>query len=330
MNEDDIDDKIIIKSLNLIIDILNIKIDKKIIEEKLISQQKSILKSFNLYTELKDQKESSQGGIQGNQNFISLMEKKDQNIEITELEKILIRNIGILNYLINNKLMYFSVKLSNSKNIDIKFKLFDLFQVIFYYYVNTCGKLSIYNPHNLLYELEREEMGLTQEEFIKKLIKLEGNKTLKLDNLNQKINNKIYNQLKTFPKNNNNNKYGEIISDFIQLLTIGLDLKFDKNDENNLSSYSPQILSFIKNFLSLVINSHFFFLESSKFSKIKFKKYTISMEGMKMKSLIFPQYIDLYRITTFTNLLLPILFHIYIIDKDKNNKKIKKIYDYFF
>ena len=59
MNEDDIDDKIIIKSLNLIIDILNIKIDKKIIEEKLISQQKSILKSFNLYTELKDQKESS-------------------------------------------------------------------------------------------------------------------------------------------------------------------------------------------------------------------------------------------------------------------------------
>ena len=74
------------------------------------------------------------------------MEKKDQNIEITELEKILIRNIGILNYLINNKLMYFSVKLSNSKNIDIKFKLFDLFQVIFYYYVNTCGKLSIYNP----------------------------------------------------------------------------------------------------------------------------------------------------------------------------------------
>ena len=261
MNEDDIDDKIIIKSLNLIIDILNIKIDKKIIEDKLISQQKSILKSFNLYTELKDQKESSHGEIQEPQNFISLMEKKDQNIEITELEKILIRNIGILNYLINNKLMYFSVKLSNSKNIDIKFKLFDLFQVIFYYYVNTCGKLSIYNYYNLLYELERKEMGLTQEELIKKLIKIEGsNKTLKLNNLNQKINNKIYNQLKIFPKNNNNNnEYGEITSYFIQLLTIGLDLKFDKNDENNLSSYSPQILSFIKNFLSLVINSHFFF-----------------------------------------------------------------------
>ena len=163
------------------------------------------------------------------------------------------------------------------------------------------------------------------------MIKLEDDKTLKLDNLNQKINNKIYNQLKIFPKNNNNNnEYGEITSYFIQLLTIGLDLKFDKNDENNLSSYSPQILSFIKNFLSLVINSHFFFLESSKFSKIKFKKYTKSVDGMKMKTLISPRCIDLYRITTFTNLLLPILFHIYIIDKDKNNKEIKEIYDYIF
>ena len=49
-----------------------------------------------------------------------------------------------------------------------------------------------------------------------------------------------------------------------------------------------------------------------------------------MNTLISPQYIDLYRITTFTNLLLPILFHIYIIDKDKNNKEIKEIYDYIF
>ena len=160
--------------------------------------------------------------------------------------------------------MYFIVKLSDSKNIDIKFKLFNLFQIIFYYYINTCGQLSIGNQSNLLYELERKEMGLTKEEFINKLIKSEKN--VKLGNLIQKINNNIYNQLKTFPKNNNDNgEFKEITSDFIRLLNINLNLKFDENDEDNLSFYLPQILSFIKNFLSLVINNHFFFFRIFKF-----------------------------------------------------------------
>ena len=51
---------------------------------------------------------------------------------------------------------------------------------------------------------------------------------------------------------------------------------------------------------------------------------------MKLKTKVSPIYFDLYRNTSFTNLLLPILFHIYIIDKDKNNKEIKEIYDYIF
>ena len=331
MTEYDIDDKIILKSLNLIIDIFDIKINKKIIENKLVSQQKSILKSLNLYIELTKNQENDYKDNH-TQSFVSLMEQKIANLKTVELEIILIRNIGILNYLIKNKLMYFIVKLSYSKNIDIKFKLFNLFQIIFYYYINTCGQLSIDNQSNLLYELERKEMGLTKEEFINKLIQLENlNKNLKLDNLIQKINNNVYNQLKTFPKNNNDNgEFKEITLDFIQLLNINLNLKFDENDENNLSFYLPQILSFIKNFLSLVINNHFFFLESSNFYNIKFIKYVLSKEGMKLKTKVSPIYFDLYRNTSFTNILLPILIHLYIIDKDKNNKEINEIYDYIF
>ena len=254
MTEDDIDDKIILKSLNLMIDIFDIKINKQIIENKLVSQQKSILKSLNLYTESIKTIKIEYKGTQNSKKFISLISRQNNNIKTGELEIILIRNIGILNYLINNKLMYFTVKLSYSKNIDIKFKLFNLFQIIFYYYINTCGQLSIDNQSNLLYELERKEMGLTKAEFINKLIQLENlNKNLKLDNLIKKMNNNVYNQLKTFPKNNNDNgEFKEITSDFIQLLNINLNLKFEQNDEDNLSFYLPQILSFIKNFLFFI------------------------------------------------------------------------------
>ena len=91
MNIDGINDRIIIKSLNLLIDIFNIQIDKEIIDEKLIDLENDISKSFIYHGNIEK--------IDENKN-----KTKKNNLEekINQLEKLLIKNTGILSYLIEN------------------------------------------------------------------------------------------------------------------------------------------------------------------------------------------------------------------------------------
>jgi len=97
------------------------------------------------------------------------MENRLEDIKLTNLEKKLKRNISILSYLINNNLMYFCKTLSEKKDIDITINLIKFFQIIFYFYMNTCDEISKHNLFNLLNKLKKTDQYNNTEEDMNKL-----------------------------------------------------------------------------------------------------------------------------------------------------------------
>ena len=164
-------------------------------------------------------------------------------------------------------------------------------------------------------------MNIPKKQFIEKYSKI----NLKNENHLEKE----FEQVKYFPKinNDNNTHFQKFTSDFVNLLKLSLNFKFDKNDSNNDSIH---IINFIKDFLSFGRNLHYINLISKKFTRIRFQKIITSNVILKYKKVIYPKYIDLYHITTFKNILFSIIYHIFIIDKDQKNKELKEIYEYIF
>ena len=305
LNSEDINDKMIIKFLDLLIKLLNINIEQNIIENILIIQQRIILLSFSLeQIKLKEEKND-------------LNYENQNSLKLHNLEKQIVKKVKIFSYLIKNNLMNFCLKLTNKNDLEIKFKLITMYQIIFYYYMNINEYLSEYNQKNLLYQLEMKQK--TNSEFIpEELENYDG----KLTNLEKTLNNQIYNQIKTIKflnvNNNKNNeeKYDNIVKDFIDLITIALKINFEKEDEKNLCLCSKQILLFIRDFLSLIINLHFINLESSKFNKISFSHVTYFLNVVHNK-VIYPKFFFLYQTISFMKILIPLFDHIYIINQKK-------------
>ena len=148
----------------------------------------------------------------------------------------------------------------------------------------------------------------------------------KLENLEKSLNHKFYNEMQIFPNNNTNNNnnddeellkkqkiFENIIKDFIDLITISMKLNFHKEQIINLINSEEQILFFIRDFLSLVNNLHFINLESSKFNKISFTniKYVLNI---RYKRVVYPKYFDLYQILSFTKILIPLMYHIFLMN----------------
>ena len=304
MSNKEINDNIIIKSLNLLINIFNIKIDKEIINEKQIVQQNNILKLLNNY-------------IQDNSNFDNQNLVNNDNKK-TNIEKLLLSNIEILSYLIENQFMYFLVELSKSNNINIKFKLLHFNQIIFFYYININGILSKYNLTKLLNLYETQKKTIEKEDY---------------NSIN--VNNQFFEELTNFSKIQNDNNYNNnnffnntefnafIISDFNNLLR--LSLNFTQKEEYYLYFHFPQIINLIKDFISSTINLHFFQLVLSKFWKINNFKSIIN-ENIKNNF----EYIDLYNSKSFIIFIIQIMHHIYIIYKEIKNKELKEINENIF
>ena len=132
--------------------------------------------------------------------------------------------------------------------------------------------------------------------------------------------------MQIFPNNNTNNNnnddeellkkqkiFENIIKDFIDLITISMKLNFDEHQIKNLINSEQQVLFFIRDFLSLINNLHFISLESSKFNKISFTniKYVLNV---RHKRVVYPKYFDLYQILSFTKILIPLMYHIFLMN----------------
>jgi hypothetical protein len=149
------------------------------------------------------------------------MENRLEDIKLTNLEKKLKRNISILSYLINNNLMYFCKTLSEKKDIDITINLIKFFQIIFYFYMNTCDEISKHNLFNLLNKPKMTEKFVNHEEDINKLNLVDYN-DIKLN---------IYNNLYNHKKNNNlENENKDLTDDLIKIISIVI-YKFDEKQK---------------------------------------------------------------------------------------------------
>ena len=332
LNSNEINNNIIKRLLDLLIKLLNINVEKDIIENILFEQQRVILQSLTFkQIKMKDESEIENEKIKNIQNNIN---RNNQN-KVKDLEKKIVKKVKNFSYLLKNNLMQFCFKLSNSNDIEIKLKLISLLQIIFYYYINTNEDLSEYNQNNLLYQLEKIERGETQ----KNNQQIE-NYDVKLDNLEKSLTHNFYNQIKIFPEINNNNNDDEeiikkqnifemIINDFIDIITISMKLDFEKNQIKNLINSEQQILIFIRDFLSLVNNLHFINLESSKFNLISFSNITYIL-NVRHRRVVYPKYFDLYQIFSFTKIIIPLIYHIFLLNDINNNEILNEIHEYIF
>ena len=99
--------------------------------------------------------------------------------------------------------------------------------------------------------------------------------------------------------------------------------------EKNLCLCSKQILLFIRDFLSLIINLHFINLESSKFNKISFSHVTYFLNVVHNK-VIYPKFFDLYQTISFMKILIPLFYHIYVINQKKKMEILNEIQEEIF
>ena len=297
LSEEEINDYIIIKSLNLLIHIFNFPIEKEIINKKEIDQQNFIIKKL------------LNNSYQNNSILFNQILRND-DIKKNNFDELILKKLMILSYLIENQLMYFFVKLSKNNNINIKLKLLHLHQIIFFYYMNIYGLFSNYKENKFIVQYKNEKKRMEKEEY---------------NSIN--INNQFFEDLSNFSeikKDNNNNFFNNnifntfIISDFISLLK--LSLNFYQKEEYYLNFYFPQIINFIKNFISLAISQHLFHLETLNFKTMNCLQNIID-DTIKQNFL----YFDLYNSKSFISLILTIMHHIYIIDKEIKNNDLEEI-----
>ena len=104
-----------------------------------------------------------------------------------------------------------------------------------------------------------------------------------------------------------------LIPGIIDIITISMKLDFEKNQIKNLINSEQQILIFIRDFLSLVNNLHFINLESSKFNLISFSNITYIL-NVRHRRVVYPKYFDLYQILSFTKILIPLMYHIFLMN----------------
>ena len=229
LEDESMSKNIVIKTLKLIIKLINIDISNNLITYTLTTQKNEIIKS--LYS-----------------NKLKISEISRPKINKDEIKiKLLIGKRGkMFKYIAKNHLLNFCEKLCKRKEPLIKLFIIDIFQLIILYYIS------------LFKDIDIEQLG----EFTQNLDKYRGKQFIYEYNYNKA--NSIYNHLiELFPQNlineehNKNNITYKLYIDLINFIQTTNTINFHEYKNNNIDDYLDDILSYIEEFLILTRNNHF-------------------------------------------------------------------------
>ena len=212
-------DKIIEKTLQLILKLLNIKIPNQEILKKLKLQQSKIKKSINQTNE--------------NETKIKQLTKEEEEIK-NQIEK----KYSLFKFLIKNHLFNFIEDLSQRNEPNIKLLILNLFQVFIVYYLYFFKKIDVENLNNYTEDIDH---------FLDKDYILQYNS-------NKAIN--IYNNIiNLFPEDDDNIILNDIndklYNDFVESVQCTNKINFKDYINVNFANYQNLFLTYFNNFFHI-------------------------------------------------------------------------------
>ena len=271
--------KIMERTLNLLLKLLSINISSNQISMKLNNQKKEIINSLSL-------------GEKERYSEIIQHKNEEENIIKNKIEK----KKQLFRYIIKSHLLHILENISQIEKPNIKLLILNIFQNIILFYVS------------LFKDIDIEHL----KEYTLNIDKFKGKQYI-YEYDNKKTQN-IYEQISNLFPENKNNKNDEIdlnnndityklYLDLIEIVQTTNKINFISNYNYNINCYQNDILLFFENFLSLVRTNHF----SQYYDKEKLIHFY-----------------DLYHNFQFNVSLIPLLYHIYLLN-DQKVKNIKKL-----
>ena len=313
LEKKNIDQKIIDKSLQLIIKILKIDeknpIYQKMLNKHILNIEKNISSTFYLGFKIQDinSNQEKKKDKKEKEGFLDLMSKRIKNQKKNQIEIIFEGIKNNFEQILNGNLLNILEQLSQRKELSTKLNIIFLFQIIQVYFPNNIivkdknnkNEKEVHNSNNKINTDEIEKEKIQEQKFYKNLTEIEKPKIPKSICDDEKL-------------------QKELIIDFIHLLQTFIKFNYNEEDKQLLINYKNEVFILINKILELARTSFYLPLIITNIENARF--------------------FNIYHSASFNETLISLYYHLFLLkEKEKNDEilQIKQkirdnIYDLFY